>query len=142
MTYAQLLARYREKHGALVEPNQEFSSLHPTLWLAYSMGRKRGFTDLGTYVDKPGDHGWLDDKRMARAFDLGRKNRFFFLGWNYLPARKLAKLYVEHHKALNIDYVILGMRIWSREHPYWHKYTGDRSHMFHIHVSGSIGKDL
>jgi hypothetical protein len=136
-TYGQLLHAYRKKHKVLVEPRQGSGSLHPSLWLAYSMGRKRGFTDLGTYVNKPGDHGWNDAKRQALAFDLGRKNRFFNRGWNYLVARRLAKHYVEHHKALNINYVILGMKIWSRSRPYWHPLTtGDTSHMFHIHVSG------
>jgi len=28
MTYAQLLARYRRKHGKLVKPRQGFDSLH------------------------------------------------------------------------------------------------------------------
>lgn len=134
MTYATLLAQYRAKHKHLVEPNQGFESLVDTLWLAYSMGRKRGFTDLGTYVNKPGDHGVGPP---CKAFDLGRKNRFFFKGWNYLVARKLALLYVEHHQALGINYVILGRRIWSRAIPKWHPLTtGDTSHDFHIHVSG------
>lgn len=133
MTYRQLLDRYRAKHGKLVEPAQGFQSLHSDLWLAYSMGRKRGFTDLGTYAKKPGDHGYYP----SWAFDLGRKNRFFMKGWNYLVARKLAKLYWQHREALNINYVILGMRIISRQRPYWHPLTtGDTSHMFHIHVSG------
>lgn len=132
MTYAQLLAQYRLKHGKFVEPRQGFDSLQPSLWLAYSMGRKRGFTDLGTYANKPGDHGYYP----AYAFDLGRKNRFFNRGWNYLVARRLCKLYVEHHKALNINYVILGDKIWSRAKPYWHYYGPDKSHFFHIHVSG------
>lgn len=132
-SYATLLARYREKHRRLVEPAQGFESLHPNLWLAYSMGRRRGFTDLGTYANKPGDHG----KWPALAFDLGRKNRFFNLGWRYVTARRLCRLYVEHHDALNINYVILGRRIWSRSRPYWHKLgTGDTSHDWHIHVSG------
>jgi hypothetical protein len=97
------------------------------------MGRRRWFTDLGTYVDKPGDHGVGPP---ALAFDLGRKDRFLFLGWYYLPARRLAKRYVEHHDALHINYVILGNKIWSRAKPYWHYYGPDRSHYFHIHVSG------
>ena len=132
-TYAQLLDRYHQKHGKLVEPNQGWDSLHKDLWLAYSMGRNRSFTDLGTYANKPGDHGY----RPAWAFDLGRKNRFFNKGWNYLVARTLAKFYWEHHLALNINYVILGMQLISRQRPYWHPLTtGDTSHMFHIHVSG------
>jgi hypothetical protein len=71
VTYAQLLARYREKHGALLRP----ASLQPSLHLAYSMGIKRSFTDLGTYNPKstlPGggksDHAYYP----AWAFDLGR----------------------------------------------------------------------
>src|SRR3990167_601117 len=133
MSYQQLLTRYREKHRRLVEPKQGFESLDGSLWLAYSIGRKRGFTDLGTYANKSGDHGY----KPSWAFDLGRVNRFFNKGWNYLVARRLAKFYWENHKALNIEYVILGMRIISRERPYWHALTtGDTSHSFHIHVSG------
>ena len=144
MTYAELFRRYRAKHGKLVEPRQGFDSLDSDLWLAYSLGRKRGFTDLGTYVNKPGDHGVGPP---ALAFDLGRKNRFFFRGWNYLVARRLAKLYVKEYRALSIEYVILGRRIWSRwganqkrwdAENGWHPLTsGDTSHDFHIHVSGT-----
>src|SRR5262245_12778634 len=133
MTYEQLLKRYKRRHKNLVEPTQGFESLVPELWLAYSMGRKRGYTDLGTYANKPGDHGTYP----SHAFDLGRKDRFYNKGWNYLKARRLAKLYVKYHRPLNINYVILGKRIWSRQYPYWHPLTtGDTSHMFHIHVSG------
>ena len=131
-TYGELLARYKRAHGKFVEPRQGFESLHSKLWLAYSMGRRRGFTDLGTYANKPGDHGYYP----SYAFDLGRVDRFFFKGWGYMKARRLAKLYVREHRALNINYVILGRRIWSRERPYWHPLTtGDTSHDFHIHVS-------
>ena len=134
MTYQQLLSEYRRKHGKLVKPRQGFDSLHEDLWLAYSMGRVRGFIDLGTYVDKPGDHG---EGPPAWAFDLGREDKFLFKGWDYLRARRLAKLYVREHKALNLEYVILGRRLWSRSKPYWHPLTtGDTSHDFHIHVSG------
>ena len=134
MIYRDLLAGYKAKHGKLVEPRQGWDSLHRSLWLAYSMGRVRHFTDLGTYVHKPGDHGIGPP---CYAFDLGRDDRFLFKGWGYLRARRLAKLYVAEHKALKINYVILGQRIWSREKPYWHPLTtGDTSHAFHIHVSG------
>ena len=147
MTYDQLFQRYKKKHGKLVEPRRGFDSLHSSLWLAYSMGSKRNFTDLGTYVNKPGDHGGEPQGNPpAYAFDLGRKNRFFFKGWNYLVARRLAKFYVENYKALNIEYVILGRRIWSRwgakqkrwdAENGWHPLTtGDTSHDFHIHVEG------
>jgi hypothetical protein len=155
MTKAQLMKRYLAKHKKLIMPRQGWESLHRSLHLAYSMGRVRGFTDLGTYVNKPGDHGWRDDIRQAAAFDLGRKDRFYNRGWNYLTARKLALLYVEHHEALEIEYVILGMRIWSRSWAKakrgpkawskdrgWHEYQGDTSHMFHVHVSGSVAHNV
>lgn len=133
-SYATLRFRYVQKHGAFVEPNQGWDSLHEDLWLAYSIGRRRGFTDLGTYAAKPGDHGYWP----AWAFDLGRRNRFFNLGWGYVTARRLARLYVKHHLALNVEYVILGRRVWSRTRPYWHPLTtGDTSHDWHIHVSGA-----
>lgn len=137
-TYAELLARYEKKHGHFVEPRQGFDSLHESLYLAYSLGRVRGFLDLGTYVDKPGDHGGHPQGHPpAWAFDLGRSNRFFMRGWQYLTARRLAKLYWKHHLALNIEYVILGLRVISRARPTWHPLTtGDTSHLFHIHVSG------
>ena len=134
MTYGELLHRYKRKHKRLVEPRQGFDSLDDSLWLAYSIGRKRGFTDLGTYVNKPGDHGVGPP---CFAFDLGREDRFLFKGWGYLKARRLALLYWKHHKALNIEYVILGRQLISRSRPYWHPLTtGDTSHDFHIHVSG------
>lgn len=134
MTYRDLLQRYRRKHGHLVKPNQGWDSLDKSLWLAYSIGRKRAFTDLGTYVNKAGDHGIGPP---CFAFDLGRVNRFYNKGWNYLVARRLALFYVKEHESLGINYVILGQRIWSRERPYWHALTtGDTSHSFHIHVSG------
>ena len=132
MTHAELLARYRKRHGELIEPRQGFGSLHTSLHLAYSLGRVRGFTDLGTYVDKPGDHGIGPP---CFAFDLGRADRFGFKGWGYLKARRLAKLYVRHNRALSLEYVILGRRIWSRAYG-WHRYERDLSHLFHIHVSG------
>lgn len=138
MTYTELRNRYLAKHKRLVEPRQGFASLHRSLWLAYSIGRVRGYTDLGTYVNKAGDHGWDDAHRMAAAFDLGRKDRFYNRGWNYLKARRLAKFYWENHEALGIEYVILGDKIISRERPYWHYYGPDTSHFFHIHVSGHV----
>lgn len=133
----ELKRRYNRKHGKLVQPKQGWDSLAVPLWLPYSMGIKRGFTDLGTYVNKPGDHGGLPDKRRrpAWAFDLGRENRFFFKGWNYLVARRFALFLVKHHRALDIEYVILGRKIWSRKNG-WQPFNRDSSHDFHIHVSG------
>ncbi len=127
-TYPELLATYKKKHGKLVAP----ASLQQSLHLAFSMGIKRSFTNLGTHAKKPGDHGYYP----AWAFDLGRHNRFFNKGWNYLVARNLAKLYWKHRLALNVEYVILGRKIISRQHPTWRPYTRSTTHDWHIHVSG------
>lgn len=75
-TYRQLLNQYQAKHGQLVEPRQGFHSLHPRLWLAYSMVYQRGYYDVGTYANKPGDHSWGDRNGKhgtALAFDMRRK---------------------------------------------------------------------
>lgn len=144
LSYAELLKRYKKKHGHFVMPNQGFGSLDGSLWLAYSMGRRRGFTDLGTFVNKGGDHGWDVPARRARAFDLGRTNRFFFKGFNYLVARRYCYLLAKNADALGIRYVILGDRIWhrnSRRWEYFDNYSHDKSHDFHIHVSGQVGRN-
>lgn len=140
-TNAELLARYTKRHGELVAPVQGFDSLHKSLHLAYSIGRVRGFSDLGTYVAKPLDHGGYPNPPAhppAWAFDLGRRDHFLYRGWDYLKARRLFRLYVREHEALNVEYVILGDRIWSREKGL-HSYGPDRSHFFHMHVSGHHG---
>lgn len=134
-SYGELLTRFRAKHGALLRP----ASLHASLHLAYSMGVKaRSFTDLGTYNPAstlPGggksDHAYYP----AWAFDLGRPGWKGLWGFGYLAARKLADVFVKHHVALNIEYVIVGRRIWSRSRG-WHAYNSDASHDWHIHVSG------
>lgn len=130
-TYAALLAQYREKHGKLVEPPQGFHSLHEDLWLAFSLGIRRGYYSVGTYANKPGDHGYWP----ARAFDLRRKGWLGRFGWGFRNAQKLAQFYWDNHEALNLDYVIVGRKIISRAHPYWRPYTRDPSHDWHIHVS-------
>jgi hypothetical protein len=134
MTYAELLERYLAKHGALLRP----VSLQPSLHLAYSMAMKRSFTNLGTYNPRstlPGggksDHAYYP----AWAFDLGRPGWRGLWGFGYLAARRLANLYVEHAYALGIEYVIVGRRIWSRTNG-WRAYNADRSHDWHVHVSG------
>jgi hypothetical protein len=138
MTYWDLLDQYKKKHRFLVEPRQGFDSLADELWLAYSMGRKRGFTDLGTYVDKPLDHGGTPWARRppAWAFDLGRKpSSFWYSAWGRLMAWRYVRLLVKYHKELHIEYVIYRDRIWSRSKG-WNSYGPDKSHFYHIHVSG------
>jgi len=138
-TRTQLAAAYHKAHGPLKEPRQGFTSLAKPLWLPYSMGIARGYTDLGTYVAKALDHGGTDTHRgpPAWAFDLGRKDRFRFLGWDYLKARAFARFLWDNHRALDIEYVILGNRIASRKVGDWHHYDDSSgTHAFHIHVSG------
>ena len=133
-----LLKGWKPEPPKLVEPNQGWDSLHRSLWEAYSEARRRGFTDLGTYANKPGDHGY----RPSWAFDVGHESRFNFLGWGYLKARRLAKWYAKNYVRLNIRYVILGNRIWHRNTGRWgpfSNYERDKSHDFHIHVSGQRG---
>lgn len=140
MTYAQLLAQYKAKHGALVRPNQGWASLHANLWLAYSSVIKRGYYDVGTYAKKPGDHSWGDRNGhfgQALAFDMRRKGWLGRFGWGFTNAQKTAQWLWDNHLALNVDYVIVGRQIISREKPFWHPLTtGDTSHDWHIHVSG------
>ena len=143
MTYAQLLAQYKAKHGVFVRPVQGWSSLHASLWLAYSSVMKRGYYDVGTYANKPGDHSWGDrngSPHMALAFDARRKGWLGRFGWGFTNAKKTAQWLWDNHEALNINYVIVGRELISREKPYWHPLTtGDTSHDWHIHVSGYVG---
>lgn len=139
-TYATLLAQYRQKHGKLVEPVQGWDSLHSNLWLAYSSVIKRGYYDVGTYANKPGDHSWGDRHSRpgtALAFDMRRQGWLGRFGWGFLNAKKTAQWLWDNHEALHINYVIVGRQLISREKPYWHPLTtGDTSHDWHIHVSG------
>lgn len=134
MTYQQLLARYRAKHGPLYRP----ASLQPALHLAYSLAMVRSFTNLGTYnpasrlpSGRPSDHSVYP----AWAFDLGRPGWRGLYGFGYLAARRYANLLADNADALNIEYVIVGRRIWSRSRG-WQPYDSDRSHDWHVHVSG------
>jgi len=138
-TYAQLLKQYKAKHGGFVRPTQGYNSLHRNLWLAYSMVAKRGYYDVGTYANKPGDHSWGDrngSPGTALAFDMRRKGWLGRFGWGFRNARNTAQWLWDNHVALNIDYVIVGRQIISRQHPAWRPYTRDTSHDWHIHVSG------
>lgn len=129
---------YRWKRKLNVEPRQGFDSLDESMWEAYTIGRRRGFTDLGTYANKSGSHGY----RPAVAFDLGDPLRFKFLGWGYLKARNLAKFYAKNGKRLGLEYVLLGHKMLHRENgwkPVWFA-DSDGSHKFHIHVDG-LGPD-
>jgi hypothetical protein len=137
-TYGQLLRAYTKEHGDLVKPRQGWDSLCDELHLVYSMFRQRGYTDLGTYVDKPLDHGgtpWHRGK-PAWAFDVGRSpSTFWYRTWGQVQAWAFCRFVIKNHKALNVEYLIFRDRIWSRDNG-WRPYTRDRSHFYHIHVSG------
>jgi len=139
-TYAELLKQYRIKHGSFVEPVQGWASLSPKLHLAYAMVARRGFYDVGTYANKPGDHSWGDrhgQPGLALAFDMRRKGWLGRFGWGFRNAQRTGSWLWANHVALNINYVIVGRKIISRDLPYWHPLTtGDTSHDWHIHVSG------
>lgn len=138
-SYPELLRRYKRKHGKLVEPRQGWESLAEPLYLAYSMSIKRGYYDVGTYVDKPGDHGGTSTHRgpPAWAFDIRRKGWVGRFGWHWVQARLWARYLWRNHEPLAIEYVIVGRKVISRSNPRWHPLTtGDTSHDWHIHVSG------
>lgn len=129
----QLLREYSAAMAPkLVEPNQGFSSLHSSLWKAYSLGRSMGLSDLGTYNPAstlpgggPSDHSVYP----AYAFDLGIEPD---TGWDNEVARRFA-LAATNDPA--VEYVILGDRIWTNDGRGWHTYYSG-GHLNHVHVSG------
>lgn len=128
----QYAASLTPKPLPLVEPNQGFASLHRSLWAAYSVGRRAGLTDLGTYnpasrlpSGAPSDHSVYP----AYAFDLGFDPD---TGWANEPARRVALALAGRPE---IEYVILGNRIWTNDGRGWHDYTAG-NHANHIHCSG------
>lgn len=79
---------------------------------------------------------------MSRAFDLGRRNKlFWYTKYGQKNAWAYVNLLIYHHVALGIDYIIYRDKLWSRRYG-WRYYGPDKSHFWHIHVSGSVGKDL
>lgn len=127
----RLLDEYATAHPQLVEPKQGFKSLHESLWDAYSVGRRMGLTDLGTYNPAstlpgggPSDHSVFP----ARAFDLGCNPQ---TGWQNATARAFFEKMVGRPE---VEYVILGDRIWSVARGL-HTYTAG-GHLNHVHVSG------
>jgi hypothetical protein len=112
----------------LVKPKQGFDSLRQDGWAAYTLGRRLGLSDLGTYNPAstlPGggksDHAY----NPARAFDLGltkagtrARARWFFRRMIDRP---------------EVEYVIFEKLIWSRDKGL-HAYTSG-GHDTHVHVS-------
>ena len=131
VTARDQLDQYRESlKPKLVEPLQGFESLHESLWEAYSIGRRMGLTDLGTFnPDSRLPSGARSDHAVfpAYAFDLGIDPD---TGWNYLKARAYVQRVAGRPE---IEYVILGSKIWTRRG--WGSYYAG-GHYNHAHVSG------
>ncbi len=116
----------------LVEPNQGFNSLHPSLWEAYSLGRRMGLSDLGTYNPNsrlpsgtPSDHAVYP----AMAFDLGFSPA---TGYEHPVARSFFEAMIGRSEC---EYDICGTKIWSRSRGlHGYSYGGHESH---VHVSGN-----
>lgn len=121
----------------LVEPHQGFNSLHESLWQAYSLGRRMGLNDgpglaSGTYnaastlpSGAKSDHAY--NPAWAFDLDIGPDT-----GWQNLPARAFFEAMVSRSE---VEYVILGNKIWSRSLGL-HAYSGG-GHENHVHVSGN-----
>lgn len=131
LTYTQLLRRYLDANGKKYG-FQTPAALHPSLHLVWNMARARSFYSVGFYADKPLDHGYWP----ASAMDLRRKGWFGAFGFGFLFSKRFSRYLWLHHEALGIKYIIVGQKIISRNKPYWHPYTGDKSHHWHIHISG------
>lgn len=120
--------------ATMIEPRQGFGSLDRSLWPAYTLARRMGLSDLGTYNPSstlpgggPSDHA----RSPALAFDAG-----FFppVGYAHPQARLFFEAMVGRPE---VNYVILGDVIWSRARGR-HTYTAG-GHMNHVHVSGVPG---
>lgn len=131
VTARRQLAEYRESQKPkLVEPDQGFESLHESLHEAYSIGRRMGLTDLGTF--NPASRlpsGARSDHAVfpAMAYDLGIDPD---TGWNNIKARTYVQRIAGRPE---IEYVILGSKIWTSRG--WGAYYAG-GHYNHVHVSG------
>lgn len=116
----------------LLAPRQGFPSLHPSLWRLYTLARRAGLRDLGTYNPRatlPGggrsDHAYGPP---AWAFDVGSG-----------PAELLRYVFEAAVGRPEVDYTILeGVAqplIWSRAKGGPRPYRGDPTSP-HVHVSG------
>lgn len=116
----------------LVEPRQGWNSLHRSLWEPYSIGRNMGLSDLGTYNPAsrlpsggPSDHAAYP----AMAYDLGV---YPSIGYKHPVARKYFDMMVGRPE---IEYIILGNKIWSKSRGLHEYHSG--GHENHVHVSGN-----
>lgn len=120
--------RCSQDGAILVKPKQGFDSLRADGHALYSLGRRLGLSDLGTYNPAstlPGggksDHAF----NPARAFDLGLTKA---------GTRERARWFYRHCKErAEVEYVIFEALIWSRDRGE-HRYTAG-GHEGHVHVS-------
>lgn len=129
--YALFLYKDYSPPPQLVKPKQGFNSLHRSLWETYSMGRNLGMSDLGTY--NPGSRlpsGGRSDHAVypSKAFDLGVSPP---IGYSHPVAKKYFHAIIGRPE---IEYVILGNKIWTRSQGIHTYHSG--GHDNHIHVSG------
>lgn len=152
IAYSRFVVPVEDKDPALVEPRQGWGSLVEGLWLAYAIGREKyglldggpGGWSSGTFnpgstlpSGAPSSHA---KGPPARAFDLDiGPDAADDTGWNNLKARGYFLELVERADELNIGYVILGDKIWSRRRSSEgiRRYTGG-GHLNHIHVNFEI----
>lgn len=140
-----LFNQYADEHKpvpkppALVEPKQGFNSLVRDLWADYTTGRNMGLSDLGTYnptsklpSGRYSDHATSrKDGRVGKpacAFDLGFSPA---VGYSHPTARAF---FHQMCGRPEIEYVILGTKIWSVDKGL--HYYGYGGHEGHVHVSG------
>lgn len=114
-----------------VEPRQGYDSLEQSLHEAFSIGRRMGLSDLGTYnpnsklpSGRPSDHAHYPSK----AFDLG-----FDPSDTVSDARSDSFFHLMMHRP-EVKYVIRKNQIWSVDRGL-HTYTSG-GHENHVHVSG------
>ncbi len=116
----------------LIEPKQGWNSLTPALWDAFSLGRRMGLSDLGTYnpasrlpSGAKSDHAYYP----ARAFDLGFSPQ---IGWDNLNARAFFNSMVRRPE---IEYAILGNKIASVTQSWTVRPYTSGGHEGHVHIS-------
>lgn len=128
-----LMLTWKPPPPPLVEPRQGFDSLHKSLWDIYSVGRRMGMFDLGTWNPAstlpsggPSDHSVYP----AYAFDLGIDPDS---GYAHPTGRAFFHICMTRPE---VEYVILGNKIGFRRTGVIATYS-DGGHSNHCHVSGN-----
>ena len=136
-TWKALFPHLNAEARKLLEPKPvpppPVASLHPSLWAAYHDALTTpGLFSLGTYnPDSRLPSGKRSDHAVwpAMAFDIGFDPD---TGWAHPKARAYAEKTI---KRAEVEYVILGNRINTKDERGWRPYTSG-GHLNHVHVSG------